>query len=82
VVSERARAAHLEAVMFVGDDTVDLPAFDALDELSEQGVATLRVAVRSDESPPELLERADVVVDGPPGVLDFLSRLLPDSSGG
>jgi trehalose 6-phosphate phosphatase len=32
----------------------------------------LRVAVRSAEAPPALLAEADLVVDGPPGVLDFL----------
>jgi hypothetical protein len=31
--------------------------------------------VASPESPPELLERADVVVDGPPGLAALLARL-------
>ena len=75
VVLERARSAGLRAAMFVGDDSVDLPAFDALDELAAQGVAAMRVAVRSEESPPELLERADVVVDGPEGVLALLREM-------
>lgn len=75
VVAERA--GGLEAVAFAGDDTVDLPGFDALDELQRQGVATLRIAVRSDEAPPELLTRADVVVDGPPGAVELLRRLVP-----
>lgn len=73
----RDRATGLEAVAFAGDDTVDLPAFDALDELERDGVATLRVAVSSDEAPAELLERADVVVEGPAGVIELLSRLVP-----
>ncbi|MDQ3951405.1 MAG: trehalose-phosphatase [Actinomycetota bacterium] len=73
VVAERA--AGLEAVAFAGDDTVDLPAFDALDALREEGVATLRIAVDSDEAPRELIDRADVVVDGPAGALAFLRRL-------
>ncbi len=75
IVLRRAREEGLAAAAFVGDDWVDLPAFDALDELSGEGVATVRVAVASDESPPELLERADVVVDGPAGVLRLLRRL-------
>jgi trehalose 6-phosphate phosphatase len=75
VVRERVRGADLAAAMFVGDDTVDLPAFDALDELSSEGVAGVRVGVRSAESPAELLARADVVVDGPPGVLELLGEL-------
>ncbi|MFN2588302.1 MAG: trehalose-phosphatase [Actinomycetota bacterium] len=75
VVLERSRG--LAAVAFAGDDKVDLPAFDALDELAEQGAAVLRIAVDSDEAPPELLRRGDVVVEGPKGALDFLSRFLP-----
>jgi trehalose 6-phosphate phosphatase len=76
VVLGRARERALEAVMFVGDDTVDLAAFDALDELASEGVAAVRVAVRSDDSPPELIRRADVVVEGPGGVLELLSELV------
>ncbi len=75
VVSDRARAADLRAALFVGDDRVDLPAFDALDELADEGLLTVRVAVSSTEAPRELIERADVVVDGPRGAVDFLTKL-------
>ena len=76
VVLERAREEHLKSAMFVGDDRVDLPGFDALDALAEEGISTLRVGVDSSEAPPELLERADVVVDGPTGVVALLRQLL------
>jgi trehalose 6-phosphate phosphatase len=75
VVLQRAREAALKAAMFIGDDRVDLPGFDALDKLEAEGLRVLRVAVRSDEVPAELLERADIVVEGPAGVLAFLRRL-------
>lgn len=70
------QSAGMAAACFVGDDRGDLPAFDALDRL-EAGEAcrVLRVGVRSSESPAELLERADVLVDGPEGALDLLSKL-------
>lgn len=70
-----ALVADLDAVCFVGDDRGDLPAFDALDRLAQQGVHTLRVAVASSEAPTDLLDRADLVLDGPPAVLAFLRRL-------
>ena len=76
VVAQRAHEAALRAAAFIGDDRVDLPAFDALDALDREGVATLRVAVNSNEAPPELLRRADLVVEGPAGVLDFLRQLV------
>jgi trehalose 6-phosphate phosphatase len=76
VVLERTRETNLKAAMFIGDDRIDLPGFDALDKLEAEGVTGLRVAVRSDEAPAELLDRADIVVDGPAGVIDFLGCLV------
>jgi trehalose 6-phosphate phosphatase len=73
-------AADLEAVYYVGDDVGDLPAFDALDRLAASSDrASLRVALGSDESPPELISRADVVLDGTAAVPGFLESLLTDS---
>jgi trehalose 6-phosphate phosphatase len=72
----RNLARGIDALCYIGDDVGDLAAFDALDELSGDGVSVLRVAVRSNESNAELLERADLVVDGPEGVRDLLERLV------
>jgi trehalose 6-phosphate phosphatase len=63
--------AGLTRALYAGDDTTDLDAFAALEEL-EVGV---RVAVDSPEAPPGLRERADVVVDGPEGFLALLREL-------
>ena len=57
------------ALVVVGDDLGDLPAFAAAAELG----GGLRVAVRSAEAPPELLDAADLVVDGPEGVRETCS---------
>ncbi|HET8743282.1 MAG TPA: trehalose-phosphatase [Gaiella sp.] len=65
-----ARAAVTRA-LYAGDDATDLDAFTGLDGL-ELGV---RVAVDSPEAPPALLASADVVVDGPAGVLALLRAL-------
>lgn len=75
VVVERTRTSDLRAALYVGDDTVDLSAFDALDEVEREGVSTLRVAVDSEEAPAELLRRADVVLGSPQEVLDTFSSL-------
>jgi trehalose 6-phosphate phosphatase len=71
----RDLTAGLEAVCFMGDDVGDLPAFRALDDLAADGVTCVRVGVRSDEAPSELLDAVDVVVDGPEGVRDLLAQL-------
>jgi trehalose 6-phosphate phosphatase len=67
-------AAGLSAVCFFGDDRGDLPAFAALDAL-DRSVSRVRVAVASDEAPPELLAAADVIVDGPVAALELLDGL-------
>ena len=64
------------AVLFAGDDLGDLPAYDAVDELRAAGVVGLTVCSASDEGPASLRERADVVVDGPAGVVALLRGLL------
>ena len=69
-----AESAAREVVV-VGDDLGDLAAFAAVAGLTAEGGDGLRVAVRSAEAPPALLAEADLVVEGPAGVLDFLQRL-------
>jgi trehalose 6-phosphate phosphatase len=69
-----AESAAREVVV-VGDDLGDLAAFAAAAQLADEGHEGLRVAVRSAEAPPQLLAEADLVVEGPPGVRDFLERL-------
>ena len=66
------------AVLFAGDDRGDLPAFDAVDALRARGVPGVLVCSDSEEGPPELRARADVVVDGPAGVVALLQGLLDD----
>jgi len=68
------------SVVFVGDDLGDLPAFDAVAQLSAGRHDGLRVAVRSAEAPPPLLAEADLILEGPPGVLDFLRQLQSSAS--
>ncbi len=40
-----------------------------------EGVTAVRIGVRSDEAPRELLDAVDIVVDGPEGVRDLLAQL-------
>jgi trehalose 6-phosphate phosphatase len=65
----------LDAALFAGDDVADVEAFDALDDARTAGVQTVKVAVRSAEAPVVLLERADLVVDGPAGLVELLGQL-------
>ncbi|MFC4913365.1 trehalose-phosphatase [Actinomadura gamaensis] len=67
------------ALVFAGDDLGDLAAFDAVDALREDGVPGLKLCSGSAEVT-EVAEHADLVVDGPDGVVAFLETLLPPAS--
>jgi trehalose 6-phosphate phosphatase len=72
-----------DAALFAGDDHGDLTAFDALDRLAGSGAlrTAVRVAVGSPEVPPEILARADVIVDGPAGLAALLAALVAELDG-
>ncbi|MEU9170828.1 trehalose-phosphatase [Streptomyces sp. NPDC048420] len=62
------------SVLYAGDDLGDLPAFSAVDDLRSAGTPGLLVCSGSDEVT-ELRKRADLVVDGPGGVVALLRAL-------
>jgi trehalose 6-phosphate phosphatase len=61
----------LGRALVAGDDTTDLDAFRAVDGLE----LAIRVAIASDEGPPDLRNEADVVVSGPDEFVALLRRL-------
>lgn len=61
-------------VLYAGDDLGDLPAFAAVAELRKGGLPGLTVCSGSAEVT-ELAGRADLVVDGPDGVVSILGAL-------
>ncbi len=65
------------SALYGGDDTTDLDAFDALTALAGESVleSALRVGVSSEEGPPAIIERADLVVDGVDGFAEVLAVL-------
>jgi trehalose 6-phosphate phosphatase len=68
----------LSTAMYVGDDRTDLDAFRQLRSMVASGSlsSAVCVAVSSDEAPAELVEEADLVVDGPNEVRGLLAALL------
>lgn len=65
------------AALYAGDDRTDLDGFAALERLAAAGRlgVAVRVGVASTEGPAEIAERADVVVDGPAGLVPILVAL-------
>jgi trehalose 6-phosphate phosphatase len=70
----------VDVALYAGDDTTDLDAFRTLGQLVEQGELqhAVRVGVGSDDGPAEIVDEADVVVDGTAGVQELLSMLIAE----
>ena len=63
------------SVLFCGDDRGDLAAFAAVRELREAGTPGVTVYSSGSETVAELESQADLVVDGPDGVIALLAAL-------
>jgi trehalose 6-phosphate phosphatase len=67
----------LDRALYAGDDTTDLDAFRKLRALESEGrIAALCVGVRSSEGPEAIVREADVVVEGPEGIVELLDALV------
>ena len=64
----------VRTIIFAGDDLGDLPAFRAVERFRDEGIPGLLVCSASHEED-ALAELADLVVDGPSGVAEWLDRL-------
>lgn len=71
----RGLAEGMRAVLVAGDDLADVDAFEVAAALAASGLIVCRVAVSSVEMPIELVELADLTVEGPRGLLDLLRTL-------
>jgi trehalose 6-phosphate phosphatase len=65
---------NAQAILYCGDDLGDLAAYDAVEALREDGKPGVKVCSSSDEVT-ALAERADLIVDGPAGVVDLVESL-------
>ncbi len=76
-VRDLVQRSGARTAVFGGDDVTDLDGFSALAQLAEAGAldAAVRVGVRSDEGPPEIIEQADLVVEGIEGFQQVLAKL-------
>ena len=81
VVRRLAEEVKAQGFLFAGDDLGDVEAFEAVDALREEGLPTFLVCSGSEEQQ-ALAARADLVVEGPDGVLEFLRRLISDAQSG
>ena len=80
---EAVRSLHqeldAEAMLYAGDDLGDVEAFEAVAALRASGLTGFLVCSGSEEQR-ALVERADLVVPGPDGVLQLLRQLAEDAA--
>jgi trehalose 6-phosphate phosphatase len=76
-VRELVERTGVRTALFGGDDATDVDAFEALASMAADGELdrVVLVGVRSDEGPPEIVDQADLVVDGVSGFARVLRAL-------
>jgi trehalose 6-phosphate phosphatase len=76
-VDRLLRDAYVDVALYAGDDRTDIDAFNALRAATADGrlSSAVCIGVRSDETPRELEEAADLLVDGPLGMRAVLETL-------
>lgn len=67
------------AMIFAGDDLGDIPAFQEIEIQRDGGMPALHVCSESPDEP-RISEHADVILDGPDGVIAFFRQFLTDAS--
>ncbi len=68
---------ELRGVIFAGDDRTDLDAVMEIGRLrGQQGLAALAVVVQHNDTPPALLEHADMIVQSVTGMAELLRNML------
>ena len=77
VVDRLITRLDAKGFLFAGDDLGDVEAFETVAAYAAEGLPTLLVCSASEEQS-ALVPLADVVVDGPEGVLELLRRLTDD----
>jgi trehalose 6-phosphate phosphatase len=77
LITERAPGS----VMFCGDDLGDAAAFRAVRQVRAAGIPGLTVCSGSAETAAELADAADLVVDGPDGIVALLGALADAVNG-
>ncbi len=78
-LTEHVRETGASCVLYAGDDLGDVAAYAAVEKLRTEGVPGLLVCSGSEV--PALADRADLVVEGPSGVVRLLTALASIAGG-
>jgi trehalose 6-phosphate phosphatase len=67
---------NLNAIVFAGDDRTDLDAVTEITRMRTEGIAALSIVVQHQDTLPELLTQADIVVQEVPGMVELLREMV------
>ena len=71
-----AQRNNLHAIVFAGDDRTDLDAVIEIASMRKEGITAIAIVVQHSDTLPELLESADITVQGVPGMVDLLREMV------
>ena len=71
-----AQRFSLHALVFAGDDRTDLDAILEAARMRKEGITTLVIVVQHPDTLPELLQHADILVQGVPGMVELLCAMV------
>ena len=66
----------LNAIVFAGDDRTDLDAVVEIKKMRKEGIAALSIVVQHPDTLSGLLEQADIIVQGVPGMVAVLREMV------
>jgi trehalose 6-phosphate phosphatase len=66
----------LRGIVFAGDDRTDLDGVQEIALMQRKGLAALSIVVRQTDTLPVMLSNADIVVDGVPGMVALLRKMV------
>jgi len=70
----------LHSIVFAGDDRTDLDAVVEITKMRNEGIPALSIVVQHHDTLPDLLEKADIVVQGVPGMVVLLREIVESTS--
>jgi trehalose 6-phosphate phosphatase len=73
-----AQRYKLQGVLFAGDDRTDIDALLEIEQLRQEGVKALGIAVQHADTLAELLDHADIVVQEVEGMVELLHAIVEE----
>lgn len=71
-----AQRFSLHALVFAGDDRTDLDAILETARMRKEGITTLAIVVQHPDTLPELIQNADIRVQGVPGMIELFREMV------